>query len=576
MIKPRQSKVGTTVPYSTAACVFTALLLPAMWLASAALLHWQWQQTVGHEIRKNASTAMALREYTQHIFDSVDNAMWRVQDTSTDDICKEIVRIAHETGMAPYILTQLSFVGTDGRLRCSNLDHDGSYSKHVALMDRAHVRIHLQPGDADTPLAGVLQDGLFISQALEGRVSGAWTLQMSRKINHRDGSTRGVLVASINQSHLGDVYNSAQQGPEGYIMLVGLDGVARARSIDGGISEADMLLPDSFTQLLGVQPDGATTSASFDDLPRVTAYSRLGSYPLTVVSSTTQANALATWHSTRNASIVLVAALSLGVVGVMALFLGSMRRLASSLTALARSEAQAQGASEAKSEFLATMCHELRTPLTSIRGFAELMELRSQEPLIREQARLICLGAEHLNTLLNEILDLSKIESGAMPTHTEPVLLPDLVREVTELFSVSAQAKSLQLQTLLHPEASKPLVTDRLKLKQILNNLLSNAIKFTDQGHVELAVEPSADGRQMLFHATDTGPGIDSAMHESIFEKFSQGDARVSCRHGGTGLGLSLSRSLATLLGGTLTLQSHPGDGARFTLALPLVQKAAT
>jgi len=128
MIKPWQSKVGTTFAYSKTACVFNALLLSAMWLASAALLHWQWQQTVSTESGKNANTAMALREYTQHIFDSADNAMWRLQGASTDDICKDIVRIAHETGMAPNILTQLSFVGTDGRLRCSNLDPDGSHS----------------------------------------------------------------------------------------------------------------------------------------------------------------------------------------------------------------------------------------------------------------------------------------------------------------------------------------------------------------------------------------------------------------------------------------------------------------
>ncbi len=478
------------------------------------------------------------------------------------------MRIAHETGMAPNILTQLSFVGTDGRLRCSNLNPDGSRSKHVALMDRAHVRVHLQPGDTDTPLDGLLQDGLFISHAIEGRVSGAWTLQMSRKINHRDGSTRGVLVASIKQSHLSDVYRSAQLGPEGDVILAGLVGVVRARSIEGGNPGADMLLPDSFIQLLVAQPDDATTSASLDHLPRVIAYSRLNDYPLAVVSSTTQEQELVNWRSTRNAVIVLVGALSLGVVGIVLFLLISIR-------SLTRSEAQAQSASRAKSEFLAAMSHELRTPLTSIRGFAELMELRSQDPRIREQSRLIRMGAEHLNSLLNEILDLAKVEAAAMPIHPESVLLPDLVSEVTELFGVSAKAKSLQLETLMHPEASKPLVTDRLKLQQILNNLLSNAIKITSHGHVELAVEPSADGRQMLFHVTDTGPGIDPAMHELIFEKFRQGDARVSCQHGGTGLGLSLSRSLATLLGGTLTLQSRPGEGSRFTLALPWLQKAA-
>ena len=215
------------------------------------------------------------------------------------------------------------------------------------------------------------------------------------------------------------------------------------------------------------------------------------------------------------------------------------------------------------------MSHELRTPLTSIRGFAELMELRSKDPLIQEQSALIRQGAEHLNALLTEILDLSRIEAGAMPAHHEPVMLPDLLREVTELFRVSAAAKSLQLDTHLHAAATQPLVTDGLKLKQILNNLLSNAIKFTAHGGVELTVEPDLEGQQMLFHVTDTGPGIAPELQDRIFEKFSQGNARVSYQHGGTGLGLSLSRSLATLLGGTLSVQSRPGEGARFTLALP-------
>lgn len=188
------------------------------------------------------------------------------------------MHIANETGMAPNILTQLSFLGADGRLVCSNLVPDGSRSKHVTLMDRAHVRVHLQPGDADTPLAGVLNDGLFISHALKGRVSGGWTIHLSRKISHRDGSTRGVLVASINQRHLGDVYHSARLGPQGDVMFAGMDGVVRARALEGVNLESDMLVLDSFTQLLGSQPDGATTSASFDELPRVIAYSWMGDY----------------------------------------------------------------------------------------------------------------------------------------------------------------------------------------------------------------------------------------------------------------------------------------------------------
>ncbi|RKJ96805.1 sensor histidine kinase [Alicycliphilus denitrificans] len=564
VIKRWQSKVGAEAAYSTTAYLFTACILLATWLASAALLHWQWQETLDAEVRENTTTALTLREYTQHILDSADNAMRRLQaGMPTDDVCKDIVRITNETGIAPHILTQLSFIGPDGRFRCSNLDPDGSRSRNVDLMDRAHVRVHLLPAATGAPLAGMLHDGLFISHALEGRVSGTWTIQMTRKVEGRDGSTRGVLVASLKQSHFSDVYRSAKLGPRGGVVLAGLDGVVRARAIEGGSPEADMLLPGALARLLGAHQDGATTSVSFDDLPRIVAYSRVGDYPLAVVSSTTQGNALATWRTTRNAIIVLEALLSLVVVGFVVLFLSSIRRLA-------RSEAQAQSASRAKSDFLAAMSHELRTPLTSIRGFAELMELRSKDPLVREQSALIRQGAEHLNALLTEILDLAKVEAGSMPTHCEPVALPVLVHEVAELFRVSAVVKSLQLETRLHPAAGQPLVTDRLRLRQILNNLLSNAIKFTAQGRVELAVEPDADGRQMLFHVTDTGPGIAPELHEVIFEKFSQGNARVSYQHGGTGLGLSLSRALATLLGGTLTVQSSPGEGARFTLALPL------
>ncbi|WP_287924856.1 ATP-binding protein, partial [Diaphorobacter sp.] len=178
-----------------------------------------------------------------------------------------------------------------------------------------------------------------------------------------------------------------------------------------------------------------------------------------------------------------------------------------------------------------------------------------------------------LNALLTEILDLAKIEAGAMPTYPEPVLLDDLLREVIELFRVSAVAKSLKLDFYLHAAAAQPLVTDRLKLKQILNNLLSNAIKFTSHGGVRVDVEIDAQGQQMLFHVTDTGPGIALELQEQIFEKFSQGGARVSYEHGGTGLGLSLSRALAALLGGTLSVQSRLGEGARFTLALPYPEK---
>ncbi len=331
-----------------------------------------------------------------------------------------------------------------------------------------------------------------------------------------------------------------------------------------------MQLPAPLLQALRSQDSGAMLSPSSDARLRIIGFSRVGGYPLAVLSGTSEEHSFARWRTTRNTILWLTALLSLAVVAFVAVFLGSIRRLAVSHAALTRSEAEAQRANQAKSEFLAAMSHELRTPLTSIRGFAELMELRSNDPQTREQSSLIRQGAEHLNALLTEILDLARIEAGAMPAHPEPVELPGLLHDVIELFRVSAVAKSLALTATTAANVPNALVTDRLKLKQILNNLLSNAIKFTPSGTVCLAVDTSADGHHVQFHVTDTGPGIPENLHEVIFEKFSQGHARVSYQHGGTGLGLSLSRALAQLLGGTLTVKSRLGEGSTFTLSLPL------
>ncbi|HCE92795.1 MAG TPA: two-component sensor histidine kinase [Acidovorax sp.] len=558
--------------YFVVACVFSAVVLLGAWATMAAMLRWQWKETLDAEMRQNTNTALALKEHTLRILDTVDQAMWRLQHTAEDGPLngQDLATIANETGMVPHILTQLSFVGPDGRFQGSNLDPDGSRSNHVSLMDRDHIRVHLLPAEAAPPSAGMLHNGLFISKSLLGKVSGVSTIQLSRKVTAADGRVLGVVVASLNPRHFTDVFRGVELGSEGGVVLAGLDGVIRVRVLGGDSTGVDMPLPASLVQTLRTKESGATMSPTSDGMSRIIGFSRVGNYPLAVLSGTSEGQAFATWRTTRDTILWLTALLSLAVVAFVAVFLGSIRRLAVSHAALSRSEAEAQRANQAKSEFLAAMSHELRTPLTSIRGFAELMELRSSDPQTREQSSLIRQGAEHLNALLTEILDLARIEAGAMPAHPEPVELPGLLHDVIELFRVSAVAKSLALTATTAANVPNSLVTDRLKLKQILNNLLSNAIKFTPSGTVCLAVDTSADGHHVQFHVTDTGPGIPENLHEVIFEKFSQGHARVSYQHGGTGLGLSLSRALAQLLGGTLTVRSRLGEGSTFTLSLPL------
>lgn len=558
--------------YSVVACVFSALVLLGAWATIGILLRWQWNETLQAEMRQNTNTALALKEHTLRILDTVDQAMWRLENTARDGALdsQDFISIANETGMVPHILTQLSFVDAEGNFQGSNLDPDGSRSQHVNLMERNHISVHLQPARAPAGSTGMLHNGLFISQAVLGKVSGVSTIQLSRKAISNDGRTLGVVVASLNPLHFADVYRGVELGSEGGVVLAGLDGVVRVRVMGGATTSVENPLPPSLLQALHGSDSGSLLSTSSDGLSRIIGFSRVGSYPLVVLSGTSEEQAFAPWRTTRTTVLSLTALLSLAVVAFVAAFLGSVRRLAASHVALKQSEADAQRANHAKSEFLAAMSHELRTPLTGIRGFAELMELRSKDPQTREQAGYIRQGAEHLNALLTEILDLARIEAGAMPAHPEPVDVQALVNEVLELFRVSAVAKSLMLHSTTGPALPRTLVTDRLKLKQILNNLLSNAIKFTPSGSVHVSMDMDRDRQRVLIRVQDTGPGIPPELHGLIFEKFSQGHARISYEHGGTGLGLSLSRALAQLLGGTLSVESQVGQGAAFTLALPL------
>ena len=559
----------TASRYTRAALVFSALVLLGSWGMALSMLQWQWQENMDAELRHNTNTAVAFKEHTLRILDTVDQAALLIQQKAVEKSLtgNALVRVATETGMAPEILTQLSFLDANGIFRGSNLDPDGSLSKNVDLSEREHVRVHLRP---DTTTARPMQNGLFSSQPLVGKVSGVRTIQLSRKLVDTDGSTLGVVVASLNQQHFIDVYRDVDFGSQGGVVLSGLDGQIRARVIGRASSDSILTLPDDITAATRNQRTGALMSAGADGVRRIIGFSRVGNYDLSVQVGTAVEQSFASWYNLRTTVLLLTLLLSVGVITLVTAFLVSIRRLTVSNEALKRSEAEAQSANQAKSEFLTSMSHELRTPLTSIRGFAELMELRSKEPVVREQSALIRQGAEHLNDLLTDILDLAKIEARGMTKISEPVAVHPLLGEVTSLFRVSASAKGLALTVVEGPGIPATLNTDRLKLKQILHNLLSNAIKFTPAGAVTLSVERTADAKHLCFHISDTGPGIAPEIQELIFEKFRQGNAHVSYEYGGTGLGLALSRELAGLLGGTLTLQSRVEDGSTFTLTLPL------
>ncbi len=238
---------------------------------------------------------------------------------------------------------------------------------------------------------------------------------------------------------------------------------------------------------------------------------------------------------------------------------------------LARAQGELQRANTYKSEFLANMSHELRTPLNSSLILAKLLVDNRHGNLNAEQvkfAQTIYSAGNDLLTLINDILDLSKIEVGKLDVRPDTVVLKRLTDDLTSTFDPIAHDRGLELAFDVDGDLPGSLYTDPTRLQQILKNLLSNALKFTEQGGVTLRVRRGVAGT-LAFDVTDTGIGIPEGQQEIIFEAFRQADGTTNRKYGGTGLGLSISRDLARLLGGELTVKSEPGRGSTFTLALP-------
>jgi signal transduction histidine kinase len=233
---------------------------------------------------------------------------------------------------------------------------------------------------------------------------------------------------------------------------------------------------------------------------------------------------------------------------------------------------QLELASERKSQFLASMSHELRTPLNAIIGLTEMMVTnaarfgteKALEPLRRVNA-----AGTHLLSLINEVLDLSKIEAGKLELNPEPVNLARLIDEV--IGTAGQLAEKNQNRLIVEAQESVgALNADSMRLKQILLNLLSNACKFTKEGEVALRVRKVADGRDWVELAVaDTGIGLTAEQQAKLFQDFTQADSLTARRYGGTGLGLALSHKLARMMGGDVTVQSEPGKGSVFTVRLP-------
>ncbi|MEO0531054.1 MAG: ATP-binding protein [Planctomycetota bacterium] len=254
----------------------------------------------------------------------------------------------------------------------------------------------------------------------------------------------------------------------------------------------------------------------------------------------------------------------------------SLRQRQAELTetnaALDEARARAEKASQAKTEFLANMSHEVRTPLTAIKGFSEAAITNAETPFVRDAIERVARNADHLLAIVNDILDLSKIETGNMRLNLEPCSPAKLVEETTQLLETRANEKRLILETAIGPGTNVEIASDLGRLRQVLVNLIDNAVKFTDAGAIKVAVERVVDGPNgdvIRFTIADTGRGIAAGRLSAVFQPFVQEDASTQREHGGTGLGLAICRQIVEQIGGSIDVESQLGVGTTFVFTIP-------
>ena len=395
--------------------------------------------------------------------------------------------------------------------------------------------------------------------------TGIWSIPLSRAVSSKGGQILGAVVAITNPDYLASVAQRPANAFGVHIRFHTFDGSLVARS-DGEVAGIGTRHSDSWmfhgrlpqretASFTGVDQDGVSVTASLavtNTVPLIIEVAQ----PEAVVQAVVREQDLVLGVSSCLVALVIVVSVLL---------------LLRERHHLAQKAREARVAIRAKDGFIAAMSHEIRTPMNGVIGTADLLLDTRLSPLQRRYAETMQSSAAHLMTVLNDILDLSKLEAGEIEREEAPFTVEQEVATIADLFAARAREKGVELICVLAPDIAPRVQGDARRFRQILFNLVGNAVKFTATGwiRIDIASTPRSDGGAMLVATvTDTGIGFDLGKLAFLFEPFTQEDASIGRRYGGTGLGLAISRGLATALGGDIEAEPRPGGGSVFRVQI--------